>query len=153
MGTADFWIYTTNHSTCWASRRAHYLFHISQRKCFTTPRVKPPQADHVIYIGVALHLLSAKAAALSRLRQQRRFITFFMTLLNETPNPRRNNLFDVEWANAREVYSSDLHWQKAGQSTILEQAESQLKSLCYKRHQACQFNFKAVQKGKRELYI
>lgn len=62
-------------------------------------------------------------------------------------------MFDVEWANAREVYSYDLHWQKTGQSTILEQTESQLKSLCYRMHQACQVNFKAVQNSERELYI
>lgn len=76
-----------------------------------------------------------------------------MIVPNKTANPRRNNLFDVEWADAREVYSYDLHWQKTGQSTILEQTESQLKSLCYKIHQACQFNFKAVQTSKCELYV
>lgn len=51
-----------------------------------------------------------------------------MTVPNKTSNPRRNNLFDVEWANTSEVYSSDLHWQKAGQSPQLEQNESQLKA-------------------------
>lgn len=76
-----------------------------------------------------------------------------MTVPNKTSNPQRNNLFSVERANAREVYSYDLHWQKTGQSTTLEQTESQLKSLCYKMHQGCQLNFKAVQNSERELYV
>lgn len=53
-------------------------------------------------------------------------LSFILWLPNKTSNPRRNPLFDVEWAS--KVYSSDFHWQKAGQSPQLEQNESQLKA-------------------------
>lgn len=146
----DFWIYRTIIFLLLSFKKISLSFPHFLKKMLSHPRGKTHWVDHFIRIwgGSALSFLRRKKHVSGCVSSNVLSLSLWPCLKS-----RRNNLFDVEWANAREFYSCDLHWQTTGQSAILEQTESQLKSLCYKIHQACQFNFKAVQNSKRELYI